>query len=179
MGSIQDWLDSQGEGSGEASKILKELAVQSDRHVAIIGAALVEDQLAEAIKGRLVQGNIQDKLGGQTVEQRLLRGPLSNFSAKIDFAYALGIISRDFFGDLHQIRNIRNEFAHFAKSIGFETQNVTDRCAQLWSPANLSLFGDDSSPHEPREQYLTAIILLYSALSFSMLGFVDSPEPSM
>lgn len=39
-------------------------------------------------------------------------GPLSNFSAKIDIAYAFGHINANLKRDLHAIRGIRNKIAH-------------------------------------------------------------------
>ena len=37
---------------------------------------------------------------------------MSSFSAKIDIAYALGIITDDLLGKLRAVKSIRNEFAH-------------------------------------------------------------------
>ena len=48
------------------------------------------------------------------LKDRLFKGygPLGSFSAKIDFSYALSIITKDIFDDLRTIKDIRNEFAH-------------------------------------------------------------------
>lgn len=52
-------------------------------------------------------------------------GPLGSFSAKIDIAYALGIITEQIFNDLKTIKDIRNEFAH-PKELEFLTFSSPD-----------------------------------------------------
>lgn len=39
-------------------------------------------------------------------------GPLASFSARIDVAYALGIIDQSLFKLLHAVRELRNSLAH-------------------------------------------------------------------
>jgi DNA-binding MltR family transcriptional regulator len=39
-------------------------------------------------------------------------GPLSTFSAKIEFAFALGLLPRHVHTDLRTIKKVRNLFAH-------------------------------------------------------------------
>jgi DNA-binding MltR family transcriptional regulator len=58
-------------------------------------------------------------------------GPLGSFSAKIDTAYCLGLLSEDEYGDLHSIRHIRNDFAHKLTGLAFEYRSIADRCLNL------------------------------------------------
>jgi hypothetical protein len=75
--------------------------------VAIVGAALVEEQVHRALLTKM------RPLSGQ-MHKRLFDGygPLSSFSGKIDVAYALHIITKATYRDLTTIRRIRNKFAH-------------------------------------------------------------------
>ena len=52
-------------------------------------------------------------------------GPLSSFSAKIDIAYALGLIPASLRRDLHAIRDIRNAFAHTTERLHFDSLKMT------------------------------------------------------
>ena len=57
--------------------------------------------------------------------------PLSSFSAKIDMAYRVGLISSRFCRDLHLVRRIRNDFAHNVMSCSFEDATVLSRVLEL------------------------------------------------
>jgi DNA-binding MltR family transcriptional regulator len=52
--------------------------------------------------------------------------PLSSFSAKIQVAYAIGLIGPKATHDLDRIREIRNAFAHAKVSITFDTDAVAN-----------------------------------------------------
>ena len=61
-------------------------------------------------------------------------GPLSTFAAKIDMAYALGIIPREMYEELGKIRKLRNEFAHSTDILYFESEKIAPRFADLKKP---------------------------------------------
>lgn len=44
-------------------------------------------------------------------------GPLSSFSARIDVAFAFGLIDGDLRADLHKMRDLRNAFAHSPETL--------------------------------------------------------------
>ncbi len=147
-------------------KIVRELEEQTDRGAAIIGAAYLEDRLAEAIKTRLVSdfGAITYKSG--RLEERIFRGqgPLGTFGAKIDLAYALGMLGENSHRDAHLIRSIRNDFAHIAEKTRFSTPKIKNQCGALWLPANMLWPGTKKPPAEPREQYLRTVTLIWNLL---------------
>ena len=64
-------------------------------------------------------------------------GPLSTFYAKIELAYALGLISDMDRLDLHVIRSVRSDFAHTASLIKFDTPEVKKKCSSLKPRGNL------------------------------------------
>jgi DNA-binding MltR family transcriptional regulator len=74
---------------------------------AILASAIIEDRLRKTIltKMQRISGNLEARLFDGY-------GPLGSFSAKIDFAYALDLLSERIFDDLKTIKDIRNEFAH-------------------------------------------------------------------
>lgn len=112
--------------------LILELENQSDRGVAIIGTAWLEEQLQVAIKSRLED----DKATWSRLFEN--SGPIATFSARIDLARLLGIVDQDVYSDLQMIRKIRNDFAHWIAAkdhvaLTFETQHISDRCLNLKS----------------------------------------------
>lgn len=110
----------------ELQHIKTELEAQTDRGAAIIGCAIVDDFLTDAIKKRLILKS--------DVSNRLFKhesGPLAHFSAKIDMGFALGLNRNDMRSDMHTIRRIRNGFAHSAPRLAFSDSEVTRLCSEL------------------------------------------------
>ncbi len=88
------------------SALVEEMSGESDRAVAIVGAAWVEEGLTEAISAFLrPHPAVRKRLFGTA-------GPLSSLSAKVDLAFMLNMVSELIRADLHVIRQVRNEFAH-------------------------------------------------------------------
>ena len=54
-------------------------------------------------------------------------GALATLSAKIDLAYAMGLINQDLRRDLHVIREIRNAFAHTNALIHFNNEIIVKK----------------------------------------------------
>ncbi len=147
-------------------KIVRELEEQTDRGAAIIGAAYLDDRLAEAIRTRLVSDFDAITYRGGRLEKRIFkgRGQLEPFGAKIDLAYALGMLGEKSHRDAHLIRSIRNDFAHIAEKTRFSTPKIENQCAALWLPANMLWPGTKKPPAEPREQYLRTVTLIWNLL---------------
>jgi hypothetical protein len=104
-----------------------QLRDETDRGAVIVAAALLEDALESMLLARLVPSPERD--------DELFHGPyapLSTFSAKIDFAYRVGLIRLSVRSSLHLLRRIRNEFAHSATTGSFESQSVVSRLRELF-----------------------------------------------
>jgi DNA-binding MltR family transcriptional regulator len=71
------------------------------------------------------------------------RGPLGDFSSKIDMSYAFGLISKDEHHDLHIIRKIRNTVAH-CQSLEEEARSIEDQASNLIHGVEDAESGDDS-----------------------------------
>src|SRR5512137_1033858 len=114
----------------QALTLIKEIETQTDRGVAIVGSAWIEEELYAAIECFVENDKAAwNRLFGKS-------GPLSSFSAKIDLARILGMVSAAIATDLHIIRTIRNEFAHSVldknKSIlSFNSPHIRDKCLAL------------------------------------------------
>jgi DNA-binding MltR family transcriptional regulator len=100
----------------------------SDRALGIIAASLVEIHLTKLISKAFVT---EAKVGSkETVQERVFRssGPLGSFSAKIQFAYLMGLISTGVFKDLEIMKEIRNRFAHRTEIGSFLHPEIESRC---------------------------------------------------
>ncbi|EXI66040.1 MAG: hypothetical protein AW08_02779 [Candidatus Accumulibacter adjunctus] len=143
--------------SDEAQKrqiaLIEELANQSDRGAAIVGAAWVEEAIAYSLHEVLEKDDRSWKrLFGPAA-------PLSTFSAKIDLARLLGLMTDTIRTDLHVIRDIRNEFAHQIAhrkthdNLSFRSQHLQDKCLALKCVAHEGL-------SEPRLAFTRACAVL-------------------
>jgi len=79
---------------------------ESERSAVILGSSKIDQQLYFILKNYL--------LPPYSAEEDLLEGDnrLSTFSARINLCQRLGIIDNTFTQTLHQVRKIRNDFAH-------------------------------------------------------------------
>lgn len=78
----------------------------SDRVVAIVGGAILDESLKRALEQRFrTNTNVVDK----TFK---VSGPLGNLVPKIDIGYLLYMFEKDMRDALYGISTIRNEFAH-------------------------------------------------------------------
>jgi DNA-binding MltR family transcriptional regulator len=79
-------------------------------------------------------------------------GPLSTFSAKIDIAYGMKLISREHRSDANLIRQIRNVFAHATAKLDFDSSEIV----QIGS--NLSTY--DKQEKDVLVAYMKAIDII-------------------
>ena len=107
----------------EAYRIANDLiTAESDRGAVLFAASLLESNLGTLIQNRLlVTEDRDDKLFSGAM------GPLSTFSAKIEMAYRLGLITCDTKSMLNMFRGVRNDFAHSFEFTSFEDQSIRDR----------------------------------------------------
>jgi hypothetical protein len=97
-----------------------EIEASFDRAAAIVSAAFVDDRLTAALKSRLhYDKKIIDSMFNPS-------GPLGSFSARINLAFLIGMLSKKSTEDLHIIREVRNEFAHKLTTKSFNAQRVRD-----------------------------------------------------
>jgi DNA-binding MltR family transcriptional regulator len=107
-------------------RLQAELRSESPRGIVLVSAAMLEEAVRELMLARLVPMS--------SGSDPLFDGPMSpfgSFSAKIDGAYRLGILSHQFCRDMHIIRRIRNEVAHEPKEFRFEDAGTSARVIAL------------------------------------------------
>jgi DNA-binding MltR family transcriptional regulator len=135
----------------ELKAIYDEIDVQTDRGAAIISGAILEEQLTEALKRRLIlTASLSEKIFNY--EQN---GALSAFAQKIDVSFAVGMIKPDVRDDLHNIRRIRNRFAHRIEPIDFRDRKIVGFCSAL-------RLGQDFT--NPKARYMISFVSLSTLL---------------
>jgi hypothetical protein len=136
-------------------KIIEELQAESDRGAALIGAAYLDTALKSLLEASLG--------GGKADVEKLLsapNAPLGTFSSRIAIAHATGFIGPNYYRALESIREIRNAFAHFRRTLTFEDPEV-----KAWITSTFILGyilpypGPDLSKMRNRYIWTTAMIL--------------------
>ena len=121
----------------EFIKLVNEFKNESDRAAVILGAAKLDILLYQLLSKFLIPNT--------TGNDELFDGdsPLSTFNAKINLAFRLGLIDKEFSRALHLIRKIRNSFAHEVSGVSLEVSGHSDRIRQLTMPLKeFNLFND-------------------------------------
>lgn len=144
--------------------LVEEMNGESDRAVAIVGAAWIEEALSDSITSFLQAHDDSHR--------RLFKGnaPLGTFSSKIDLSRLLGIISDTIWADLHRVRDIRNEFAHHIAHktdntrLTFAAGHIADKCLALRCVAH-------EGHTDPRTAYTRACATLNADFDlFTLIG---------
>jgi hypothetical protein len=105
---------------------LLEFKKESDRAAVILTAAMLDEALKDLLEAFLVPcPSSEDKLFDGA------SAPMSSFSSRIECAYRLGLISRDFSRCIHIVRRIRNAFAHDVAGCTFAAHSVSSRVDAL------------------------------------------------
>lgn len=138
------------------SKFLKEFQDETDRGAALVGAALLDEQLLALLKSHFLKKK-------QSIE--LLEGgtaPLGTFSARIKASYCLGLITDLEHKELQLIRKIRNEFAHHVHGLGFEDDAITTLCNNFYD--RMPDAKEKGIPRSSRARYIDSVIFTSLAL---------------
>ncbi len=114
-------------------KLLEDLKAESDRGVVLVLAAMVENELNEHLKLRLrSKAENNDEL-----LQNSASNPISTFSAKINLAYRIGLITMPERTIYHHLRKIRNRCAHDVESQDFDQNHFKDRMKNIITNSHL------------------------------------------
>lgn len=156
------------ERKARESAIANELQHESDRGVAIVGGAWVEEELTTAIESLLHK----DKKAWNNLFST--SRPLSSFSAKIDLACLLGVTTRQVTNQLHILREIRNDFAHkiSVKNLSppsFQSGGIKDKCMEL-------KLASDEAGGNARERFIGACAAICSDLEWYVVMSESVPK---
>ena len=106
-------------------ELISELQHVSDRTVAVIGSALVENYLTDAIKRRL-------RKHPNAVNQLLQPdGAVGSFRSKVCLGFLIRIYEESIFDDLNRVAKMRNDFAHKAEPLTFDAPKIALQCRAL------------------------------------------------
>ena len=108
------------------NEVLEETSKESDLAAAILIAAEM-DRLLQSIVEKL----FFQKAKASDPDLFESGGPIDNFSSRIEVAYRLGLMPKNYHDDLHIIRKIRNKFAHAPKGLTFNDPPISDWVKQL------------------------------------------------
>jgi hypothetical protein len=133
-----------------------QLGKETDRGVALVGAAFLENLLGALLEDFLLED--------RKITKKLLKGPLAPFGGfypRTIASYSLGLISADEMHDLDIIRSVRNDFAHKAKSLSFSTPSVQKKLKNLRVP---HLIPDEIFDFTPRQLYINSVSMISTFL---------------
>jgi mannitol operon repressor len=130
MASASDELKKQHPNLEKFWPYIDYLNAESDRGKVLISSGYLEEQLKQILLAFMLKSTVKKEIETTAAFVEGGNAPLGTLSARITACYLLGLISRNESDDLHQIRHIRNAFAHEMETT-FATQSVVSRCAQL------------------------------------------------
>jgi len=144
---------------GKHGKFVEEFHGESDRAAAVLAGAYMDNILQQLIYRFLIddQKRVSSLFKGM--------GPLASFFARIEVAYALGLLTIEEHEDIHIIRRIRNHFAHHIDGPKFADKSVISSASRLhWAK--------EIRPEEPetKGQYTRRLFLLTVAILSFQLG---------
>ena len=105
---------------------------ESDRGCILIACHVLDTALAALLRSRFARRRTVIKRAVDPLFEPTR--PFSSFWAKINLAYALGLIHEWVYDDLHTIRGLRNLLAHSHASFSFDAPEVQKLLYQLQSP---------------------------------------------
>jgi len=148
MGRSKDMLLSTAE---DLAAFVSELKRESDRGLALVGAALIDEKLKQTLRSFFVEGKAATKLLDQG------NAPLGSMSTRINACHALGLLDDYEQCEIDLLRKIRNEFAHHTHGLTFKEHRVVGLCSSLTS--RLPTDGDYPLT-DPRFRYMNATICI-------------------
>jgi hypothetical protein len=101
-------------------EVAKDVVKRGESSVVIMAVSILEDWLEGTLKAKM-------KPLSSTVENRLFGGqaPLRSFAAKIDIAFAFGVIDEKVQNQMRALKDIRNAFAHAKTLLFLDSSELT------------------------------------------------------
>ncbi|EJM44839.1 transcriptional regulator [Pseudomonas sp. GM33] len=130
---------------------------QDDRGLVLSLAAFAEEALGKLLKAFLLPVATSSQLVGG------FGAPLGNFSSRIKAAYSLGLVTKNQFDDLEQLRKIRNLFAHTWQRISLEDQRVSGHIRSMNYASYLQAYPETAEEKLRSSGY--ALLLALTGLS--------------
>ena len=137
----------------EVASFCETLTSETERGCALTSCGHLDAKLEELLRLYFIHvGKVAKDLLGQS-------RPLGSFAARIDLAYALGVIGSRARRELHFIREIRNDLAHDPNAKDFGHPVIASRFREFYQDPS-------DTPSPPRERYMSTVV---SALAIAHL----------
>lgn len=130
---------------------VEELNRESDRGLALVGAALIDDKLGETLKAFFREGAPIGRLIDEP------NAPLGTFSSRSNTCFALGLIDEFEYDEIGILRKVRNEFAHSKHGLTFTSPKIQGLCSSF--KADLPI-DEDYPLTNSRFRYTNSVITL-------------------
>lgn len=130
----------------------KELEKESDRGIAIICHAYIEELLKEILKKRL----LADQDFHKSLENRI------SFHHVLSFCFLSGILTKTEKKEIECLSEIRNLFAHGKRIKSFENSSVRDKCG------NLRILKPDTKEISARKKYISTAAYYVQILNLKL-----------
>jgi len=145
------------EDTQDFARFTAELQRETDRGLALVGAALLDEKLAETLRLFFCEGKAAEAL--------LKEGdaPLGTFSARIELCFALGLIDEFEYQEINLLRKVRNEFAHSKHGTTFQSEKIKSLCANLKSHLPE---GSDYPIKDPRFRFTNSVVAMVLRLYY-------------
>jgi DNA-binding MltR family transcriptional regulator len=150
-----------------------ELAKETDRAVGVLGGAMIDELLQEAIAKSWRTDRSQLT---KEVRKELLKdgGPLT-FGFKINLAYVSGLLGLSMYSDIKRIKDLRNSFAHRVllkdnqhkkATVTFNSQSIRDSCNNFVLVDRVEVTMDDVvlKTQTARERFLATVVICHVSL---------------
>ncbi len=153
----------------DTKRFIKDIQKEPDRSIPIVAVAFLDDVFKKLLEAYFIDNK---KVVKQILEYP---GALSNFAARADIAYCLGLIPPKTYQDIVQVRKIRNKFSHSHCPVSFDNQDVADMCKTLHFFTLLS----QTNLHNcsPRDQFLMTAIMLVNTILLKALSIERAKKP--
>ncbi len=170
--ALRDYT-SQNPSPEEREAVAREFYLENDRAAGLLNAGWVDLSIERAIGSTFKEG-FRRKVFGSS-------GPLRDFSARIEVAFAIGLFGPQTHHDLSIIRTLRNQFAHCMRPITFQTPEVVDVCSFLNLPdrpqAREPLLFEDFGPEwRDKSRAKTRYIIACNTIISHLLGVFHTPR---
>ncbi len=137
----------------DVTRLVADLEHESDRGVALLAAAFLDDVLDVMIRAALINDDeAVSKLCG-------IGRPLESFGARTHMAHCIGLLGADVYHDINLIREIRNDFAH-RQPTTFDAPQIMAKCERLKCVS--FMLEDDSC--RCRDRFTADVVLIVNHL---------------
>lgn len=133
----------------DLAKFVEELKRESDRGLALVATALIDDRLKESLRSFFCN----EKSANRLLDEG--NAALGSFSARADTCLALGLIDDYEYSEITLLRKVRNEFAHLKHGVSFQESRIKGLCSSLVSDLPQ---GSDYPVNDPRFRFTNAAV---------------------